>query len=314
MLFQSRSLEDVHDHGLAVAGWHQTYRQMTPGRFKGTVTQVLYDDFHFFRETLNRRVAQTGTAPASSTSLAVPLLAPLIGTFQGQQVDGYALLALRAGEDFEFHTPEGMRLVGISAGSDMIDEQCEVELGMGMGEGRRLRHVIRLTGEQGLALGGRLSSCIDDAQRSPAWLEYAATRRMFRDTMLGVFLDFLAGAVGDERRDITHATYSDIVRRCERYLRERPEEPVTVLELCRALRCSRRTLQTSFQRVADVTPVTYLRTIRLNAVRRLLRTTGVEDLCVGEAAARWGFTHLGYFAREYRDLFGELPSQTLRAA
>ncbi|MGU7770807.1 helix-turn-helix domain-containing protein [Burkholderia sp. MR1-5-21] len=317
MLFQSRSHEDVHDHGLAIAGWHQVYRQMTPGPFKGTVTQVLYDDFHFFRETTNRRVAQTGLAPAGRTSLAVPLSMPLAGTFQGQPVDGYALLALRAGEDFEFHTPEGMGLVGISAASDMVDELCEAEFGA-TGEGaagvRKLRHVTRLSDAQGVALGARLSALIDDAQRNPGCLEYAATRKMFRDAMLGMFLDALDQAAGAERRDITHATYSDIVRRCEKHLRERPEEPVTVLELCRALRCSRRTLQTGFQRVADVTPVAYLRTIRLNAVRRLLRTTSAQQVGVGEAAASWGFTHLGYFAREYRDLFGELPSQTLRPA
>ncbi|MBN3819879.1 helix-turn-helix domain-containing protein [Paraburkholderia sp. Se-20369] len=312
MLFQSRSHEDVHDHGLAIAGWHQVYRQMTPGRFKGTVTQVLYDDFHFFRETTNRRVAQTGVAPAGRTSLAGPLSMPLAGTFQAQSIDGYALLALRAGEDFEFHTPEGMGLVGISAASDLVDELCEVVFGAA--GSRKLHHVTRLSDAQGLALGVRLSALIDDAQRNPGCLEYAATRRMFRDAMLGMFLDALDQAVGAERRDITHATYSDIVRRCERHLRERPEEPVTVLELCRALRCSRRTLQTSFQRVADVTPVAYLRTIRLNAVRRLLRTTSAQHLGVGEAAASWGFTHLGYFAREYRDLFGELPSQTLRPA
>ncbi|KVT54107.1 helix-turn-helix domain-containing protein [Burkholderia ubonensis] len=314
MLFQSRSHEDVHDHGLAIAGWHQVYRQMTPGRFKGTVTQVLYDDFHFFRETTNRRVAQTGVAPAGRTSLAVPLSMPLAGTFQGQPIDGYALLALRAGEDFEFHTPEGMGLVGISAASDLVDELCEVEFGPGAAGGRKLHHVTRLSDAQGVALGARLSALIDEAQRNPGCLEYAATRRMFRDAMLGMFLDALDRRIGAERRDITHATYSDIVRRCEKHLRERPEEPVTVLELCRALRCSRRTLQTSFQRVADVTPVAYLRTIRLNAVRRLLRTTSAQQLGVGEAAASWGFTHLGYFASEYRDLFGELPSQTLRLA
>ncbi|WP_175777345.1 helix-turn-helix domain-containing protein [Burkholderia anthina] len=310
MLFQSRSHEDVHDHGLAIAGWHQVYRQMTPGRFKGTVTQVLYDDFHFFRETTNRRVAQTGLAPGGRTSLAVPLSVPLAGTFQGQPIDGYALLALRAGEDFEFHTPEGMGLVGISAASDMVDELCEAEFGVA--GARKLRHVTRLSDAQGVALGARLSALIDDAQRNPACLEYAATRKMFRDAMLGMFLDALDQGIGVERRDITHATYSDIVSRCEKHLRDRPEEPVTVLELCRALRCSRRTLQTSFQRVADVTPVGYLRTIRLNAVRRLLRTASAQQLGVGEAAASWGFTHLGYFAREYRDLFGELPSQTLR--
>ncbi|AYZ62526.1 helix-turn-helix domain-containing protein [Burkholderia multivorans] len=326
MLFQSGLHEDVHEHGLAIAGWRQVYRQMTPGRFKGTVTQVLYDDFHFFRETTNRRVAQTGVAPAGRTSLAVPLSVPpsvpLAGTFQGQSVDGYALLALRADEDFEFHTPEGMGLVGISAASDMIDELCDAEFGAaGSGAGvsgatgaRRLHHVTRLSDAQGVALGERLSALIDAAQRNPGCLEYAATRRMFRDAMLGMFLDALDQRIGAERRDITHATYSDIVRRCEKHLRERPEEPVTVLELCRALRCSRRTLQTSFQRVADVTPVAYLRTIRLNAVRRLLRTTSAQQLGVGEAAASWGFTHLGYFASEYRDLFGELPSQTLRPA
>ncbi|KGW38543.1 transcriptional regulator, AraC family [Burkholderia pseudomallei MSHR1000] len=221
MLFQSRSLEDVHDHGLAIAGWRQVYRQMTPGRFRGTVTQVLYDDFHFFRETTNRRVAQTGVSPEGRTSLAVPLLAPLSGTFQRQHVDGYALLALRPGEDFEFHTPEGMRLVGISAAPDMIEELCEAEFGT---RGHRApRHVTRLTHEQGAALGARLSSYIDDAQRNPTWLAYDGTRKMFRDAMLGVFLDALSGAVGEERRDITHATYSDIdacdVQRHRRALR-----------------------------------------------------------------------------------------------
>ena len=148
----------------------------------------------------------------------------------------------------------------------MVDELCEAEFGAS--GARKLRHVTRLSDEQGVALGVRLSSLIDDAQRNPGHLEYAATRKMFRDAMLGMFLDALEQGIGVERRDITHATYSDIVSRCEKHLRDRPEEPVTVLELCRALRCSRRTLQTSFQRVADVTPVGYLRTIRLNAVRR----------------------------------------------
>ena len=113
--------------------------------------------------------------------------------------------------------------------------------------------------------------------------------------------------------DLTHRTYSDIVRLSERIVRSREgDEPVTVLDLCRALRCSRRTLQTSFQRVANVTPVAYLRAYRLNAVRELLRSTSPEALSIGDAASRWGFIHLGYFAQEYRALFNEMPSHTRR--
>ena len=51
--------------------------------------------------------------------------------------------------------------------------------------------------------------------------------------------------------------------------------------------------------------------MRLNGVWRLLRSTSSEELTVGDAAARWGLTNPSYFAREYRDLFGELPFQTL---
>ena len=35
---------------------------------------------------------------------------------------------------------------------------------------------------------------------------------------------------------------------------------------------------------------------------------------VSEIALDWGFSHFGQFAQDYRHLFGELPSETLRTA
>ncbi|UCD70375.1 MAG: helix-turn-helix domain-containing protein [Betaproteobacteria bacterium] len=35
---------------------------------------------------------------------------------------------------------------------------------------------------------------------------------------------------------------------------------------------------------------------------------------VREAAAKWGFWHMGEFSRVYRRLYGESPSQTLARA
>ena len=55
-----------------------------------------------------------------------------------------------------------------------------------------------------------------------------------------------------------------------------------------------------------------LQTRQLNAVRRNLRASGPRGDTVRNVAARWGFWHMGQFARDYRNLFGELPSQTLR--
>ncbi|MFM0596514.1 helix-turn-helix domain-containing protein [Paraburkholderia dilworthii] len=313
MDFRISTLADVHDHSLAVSGWEQVYRQMTPGRFQSTLVQASSADFHFFRETTNRRVAQHGVSPAGLASIAVPLYAPLVGTFQGQRVDGYALLLLGAGEEFRFYTPESMHYAGISVSAELMEDLLSFTVGEPASRQAR-RGVLPLSSEQGVMLREQLAPFLDAAERNAAAFAHPAVTKVFRDEMVSVLAGLIESASQTPARDLTHTTYSDIVRRCERILQENAELPVTVLDLCRALRCSRRTLQTSFQRVANVTPVEYLRSIRLNAVHRLLRMTSADELLIGDAACRWGFTHLSYFAREYRDLFGELPSQTPRSS
>jgi AraC-like DNA-binding protein len=49
----------------------------------------------------------------------------------------------------------------------------------------------------------------------------------------------------------------------------------------------------------------------LNGVRRGLRDAE-KGVAVQDVAAHWGFWHLGQFAQDYKRLFGELPSTTLR--
>jgi transcriptional regulator GlxA family with amidase domain len=57
-----------------------------------------------------------------------------------------------------------------------------------------------------------------------------------------------------------------------------------------------------------------MRNIRLNAVRRRLMATSAGELSVSTAAVDAGFDHLGHFAGNYKQLFGELPSLTARAS
>jgi len=58
--------------------------------------------------------------------------------------------------------------------------------------------------------------------------------------------------------------------------------------------------------------VRFLRALRLNGVRRELRAGRPLAGSVQDTAARWGFWHLGHFVTEYKQMFGELPSETLR--
>lgn len=101
------------------------------------------------------------------------------------------------------------------------------------------------------------------------------------------------------------------LRRAIEFMHANAHLPITVTEIAEATGISSRSLQTSFRTHLDLTPLDYLRRIRLDRVREELRAGHVDDVTVAEVARRWGFAHLGRFAAHYAERFGELPRHTL---
>jgi AraC-like DNA-binding protein len=98
------------------------------------------------------------------------------------------------------------------------------------------------------------------------------------------------------------------------FMQANADEPLTPDVLARAGCMSVRTLHASFRQVLGTTPMEYLRRIRMERVRIDLinaRDTGER---ITEIANRWGFYHPSRFAAQYRDAYGELPSETLNRA
>jgi AraC-like DNA-binding protein len=103
------------------------------------------------------------------------------------------------------------------------------------------------------------------------------------------------------------------VRRAEDYLRHHYAEAVTVEQLAAVAGVSVRTLFSGFRDFRDVTPMAYLRRVRLDKARQALQNGEARGAAgVTKVALDCGFSHLGRFAAQYRAQFGELPSQTAR--
>jgi transcriptional regulator GlxA family with amidase domain len=82
--------------------------------------------------------------------------------------------------------------------------------------------------------------------------------------------------------------------------------------MAQAVGVSQKTLETAFKQVLGMTPARYLMLSRLNAAHRQLVDGQADELTVLKVALQWGFSHCSRFSAAYRQLFGELPSQTLR--
>ena len=111
-----------------------------------------------------------------------------------------------------------------------------------------------------------------------------------------------------DRRNLRlcHEILGDTIRLVE----DDPTEMLDIPSISRATGLNPRTLQRVFRSEYGLCPQEWLRVERLNRVHQeLLRASHSNS--VTEIAVRWGFFHLGRFANYYRELFGELPNETL---
>jgi AraC family ethanolamine operon transcriptional activator len=89
-------------------------------------------------------------------------------------------------------------------------------------------------------------------------------------------------------------------------------EHISAVELCKQAQCSQRSLEKSFLKRFGVTPKKYIKCLRLAKVNQGLRKFNAQQCdSIIELAACHGFWHMGQFAADYRNIYGELPSETL---
>jgi AraC family transcriptional regulator, ethanolamine operon transcriptional activator len=105
-----------------------------------------------------------------------------------------------------------------------------------------------------------------------------------------------------------------IVAAADEYLRAHMDRPIYTEELCDVLAVSASSLAEAFRAVFVISPHRFLKLRRLSMVRAALRSEERPSPLVKSVALSHGFWHLGQFAHDYRETFGETPSETLARA
>ena len=120
-------------------------------------------------------------------------------------------------------------------------------------------------------------------------------------------------AVEPSREGRPALSRQEIIRTSLEFLEEHHADPIRVGEMAAAANVSERTLRTAFQDYFAIGPVRYLQFKRLHEIHRVLRAADPDEVTVAKVLAEHGEWAFSRFASRYRQLFGELPSQTLRA-
>jgi len=297
---RSRVAFDVNEHAANLSGWRQEYDQLGAGRFVGRIDEAVSGGVQLFREQTSQRLRQR--CEVWPGAIWCGLTAADDGSrIDGRRVGSGGLMVSGSDGGFELVSPAGHDIVGFVVARDAL----------------ALHAPAALEGSAGAAGWWPI-----DPQRRQAALAHvrailslaaAGVQADLRAAMLSVVAGLLETR-GPERPARGNASARRrVVAQAHEIVEAAPERALSVPQLCEALHVSRRTLQYAFEDEAGVSPLAYLRSVRLNGVRRLLRDGGPE-MTVQRAAARWGFWNLSGFASDYRRQFGERASETLARA
>jgi AraC-like DNA-binding protein len=218
--------------------------------------------------------------------------------------------------DAEPTLPATLRMLGVEAQTVMLDLAVLTQVAAASPD--RVAGPIRLTSLQPRsALAARqwrrtvafLREVLDNSEVAAQPLITGNAARMLAATVLTTFPNTaIIDPTAQDRRDATSAT----VRRATAFIEQHPHADISVADIAEAANVSIRAVQFAFRHQLDTTPMTYLRTVRLDhAHRDLLATDPNRGDTVTGIAARWGFYSNGRFATQYRLAYGVTPSQTL---
>jgi AraC family transcriptional regulator, ethanolamine operon transcriptional activator len=300
---------DVDEHAERLSGWRQRYDQLTPGRFDGRLNEVVTDVGQVYRERTSQALHQQCEAWDDAVWCGLTVVHDG-SRIEGREVGPTGAMVCGSGAHFELMSPAGHDLLGVVVGRQALERQAQVQglpidwalvdssSWLDVGGSRRGLALSRLRAILALAV-----TASGEHRHSPA------ARDTLQQAMLDAVHDLLAQPRAPQFGRSNATERRRVVKQVYELVSEQTDVVLGVAQLCERLHVSRRTLQYAFEAETAMGPNAYLRSIRLNGVRRALRSGASAN--VREAAAAWGFWNMSQFAHDYRHQFGERPSDTL---
>ena len=305
-----RHILDADEYLRELGGWEIKCAQLSPGVFVGNTQHVEFPTFGIIRKTTNRILLKTGCTPEGTCTIGMPLSQSSLAYHNGQRLSPGHVALLTSGAEFELRTPEAFDFLVVNVSTDTLshylnDQELETTGLLTTGKGV----VFHSANTQ--QLSSTLLQVLDTANDAPEKL--AQTAFLEESVMLAV-----ANCIANRSTTSSNLSVREsrrrLVERAQHYLQRMLDHDILIADMCHELGTNPRTLQDAFNEVFGVTPNAFIKALRLNNVRRELKEPSKRNDHIGDIAAHWGFWHLSQFASDYRQAFGELPSETKQRA
>jgi AraC-like DNA-binding protein len=184
----------------------------------------------------------------------------------------------------------------------LLDRSCKQPISF--------RSSIDLTHELGLSLKKLLQFLWDSAHELSVGCASFMLQELER-ALLACLVKGLPSNYADELLYQTDGASACHVRKAQAFIESHLHEDIKLGDIAAATSVSSRLLQKAFADRCGCSPMRFVTQARLQQIRQELEAANSETKIV-DVMMNYGFTQGGKFAKEYQQLFGEKPSETLK--
>ena len=297
---------DADSFCAAGVGWDVEFRQLDSGPLVASMEVAAAPGLAVQRLHLDRRFHQRGCPPEGILTFGLPDNTKIL-SWHGHKLPKATLVNFnrRGGYDSASET-------GFFAQTFSIGEETFLEATTILGIETSAEQIVNAADSFQLTpidlerIGDASVALFNESQFGSASAKFANTE--LQDELVLA----IASATGEfvsGRYEERYSPRQKAVNRALEYIDSR-NDAIAVSDLYRVSGTSWRTLDRGFQERFGVTPKMYIVATRMVGARRALLKLPPESR-VADIANDWGFSHLGRFSMNYRQMFGEQPSKTL---
>lgn len=303
--FSNGKFDDCDQWLEMAAGWDLRFQQLDRGALLAKMSRVSTPELVLQNVNASRRLHQSGCSPHGLLTFGLPVETHLHRCF-GRELGATSIINFGRTGGYESVSEPDFNGQTVSIPADSFLDDCKA-----LGGSPELQKLIRHDEEfvvtekhrnRLLMLGSALTRCAtgDDREKQGAVeiasdIRYLLALALVQSDPQSTTLSRAARHLAlDKALEIIHAH----------------DGQMSIPSICENAAASARSLSRAFKERFGLSTKQYMIAVRLSGVRRELKEGRAN---VTRAASKFGFWHLGQFSADYRAMFGELPSDTLKS-
>jgi AraC-like DNA-binding protein len=304
--FNTVDSRDLDHYRSQPGNWNVRVNQTGKGNFHSLIRSTQLPGITFYDNRWGAPCQVVGQSPDDWLMLGVNAVAGrALASWCGSRLDNRIFACTSPGKEIEFNVEQGSRSGVILIKTDLMERTCGPEALNFVLNNQHLRFDV----QPGAALVEMLLGMLHYFETQPQSLQHPAIVARARSNLL-LALEKCFGTLypqEDSSPSIRDEAFHAAVLHAKQNILN-----TSAWDIAQAAGVSQKTLEVVFREHLGMTPGKYLTLARLNRAHYQLGKGRAGELSVTQVAADWGFTHIGRFSGAYRQLFDELPSQTLK--